>query len=185
MYDVMFLSFWVNGGNGAPKIKQCTTRLHWVHIIYFVSPEFIYLLPSYDCCMSWGETVAVMFARFTTFIFLYDNRNIKIALQTINICIRIRWGQEIFSQVPGTPKILKIETITIIKMWVRKIYQWGAWEPYLPTRLVYIWLTMQPNHSFHQVVLRNTPYLFILHDKEVQIIFFITAVEINVHNFHL
>ena len=45
---------------------------------------------------------------------------------------------------------------------------------------------MQPNHSFHQVVLRNTPYLCILHDdKEVQIINFITAVEINVHNFHL
>ena len=44
---------------------------------------------------------------------------------------------------------------------------------------------MQPNHSFHQVVLRNTPHLCILHDKEVQMISFITAVEINVHNFHL
>ena len=29
----------------------------------------------------------------------FDVRNIKIALQTIFICIRIRWGQEIFSQV--------------------------------------------------------------------------------------
>ena len=32
---------------------------------------------------------------------------------------------------------------------------------------------------------RNTPYLYILHDKEVQMISFITAVEINVHNFQL
>ena len=42
---------------------------------------------------------------------------------------------------------------------------------------------MQPNHSFHQVVLRNTPHLCILHDnldKKVLISSFITAVEINV-----
>ena len=50
---------------------------------------------------------------------------------------------------------------------------------------VYNWLKMKPNHAFHQVVLRNTPYLCILHDKEFQMISFITAVKINVHKFHL
>ena len=34
----------------------------------------------------------------------------------------------------GTLKILELDTITITKMLVRKIYSWGAWEPYLPTR---------------------------------------------------
>ena len=31
----------------------------------------------------------------------------------------------------------------------------------------------------------NTPYLWILYDKEVQMISFITAVEFNLHNFQL
>ena len=43
------------------------------------------------------------------------------------------------------------------------------------------WLKMQPNY----VVPRNTPYLCILHDKEVHMISFITAVEINMHDFQL
>ena len=34
-----------------------------------------------------------------------------------------------------TLKIFELDTITITKMLVRKIYPWGAWEPYLPTRL--------------------------------------------------
>ena len=44
---------------------------------------------------------------------------------------------------------------------------------------------MQPNYYFHPVLLRNPPYLYILHDEELQMLSFIKAVKINVHNFHL
>ena len=43
---------------------------------------------------------------------------------------------------------------------------------------------MQPNYSLHYILLGNTPYACILHDKEVKIVCFITAIEINVHNFN-
>ena len=43
---------------------------------------------------------------------------------------------------------------------------------------------MQPNYSFYQGLLRNTPFA-LLHDKEVKRVSVITAVKINVHSFHL
>ena len=40
---------------------------------------------------------------------------------------------------------------------------------------------MQPKYYFHQVLLRNIPYLGILKDEEVKGVSFITVVEINFH----
>ena len=36
----------------------------------------------------------------------------------------------------GTKKILLPDTLQIAKMQVKKMYHVGAWEPYLPTRLI-------------------------------------------------
>ena len=105
--------------------------------------------------------------------FLFSGTHCIVGISTA-LCGTVFDGQVFLVKIPPWGKLLQFS-------WGKLLHgNCHTWDMKLASK--------QPDYSFHQVLLIilqiHHIYAF-LHDNEVQTISFITAVEINVHNFHL